>query len=78
MSRDTINEINQKQPSSRLIPVPEWNNYHSWPPQGGLRHLIFNAKINGFAPAFKRVGRRVLVDESAFFECVERQNGGAK
>jgi hypothetical protein len=64
----------QNQPSNRLIPVPEWNQYHSWPPQGGLRHLIFNEKSNGFASAFKRVGRRVLIDETEFFACVDRQN----
>lgn len=59
---------------TRLIPVPEWNKHHEWPPQGGLRHLIFHAETNGFASAFKRVGRRVLVDEAEFFQCVERQN----
>lgn len=66
----------QNQSSSRLIPVPEWNQHHSWPPQGGLRHLIFNEKTNGFASAFKRVGRRVLIDEAAFFACVDKQNQG--
>lgn len=64
------------QPSNRLIPVPEWNQHHTWPPQGGLRHLIFNEKTNGFASAFKRVGRRVLIDEAAFFACVDKQNQG--
>ena len=62
--------------SNRLITVPKWNEYHDWPPQGGLRHLIFNEKTNGFASAFKRIGRRVLIDESEFFACVNRQNGG--
>ena len=64
----------QNQTSTRLIPVPEWNKHHSWPPQGGLRHLIFNEETNGFKKAFKRVGRRVLIDEAAFFECVDAQN----
>jgi hypothetical protein len=68
----------QNQPSNRLIPVPEWNQHHSWPPQGGLRHLIFNEKTNGFSKAFKRVGRRVLVDEREFFAIVEAQNQGGK
>jgi hypothetical protein len=76
MSIDTQNELNHKQPSSRLIPVPDWNKHHAWPPIGGLRHLIFNEKTNGFATAFKRVGRRVLIDESEFFSCVDRQNAG--
>jgi hypothetical protein len=58
-------------PPKRLIPVTKWNVYHDWPPQGGLRHLIFYAKTNGFDRVIKRVGRRVLVDESAFFQWVE-------
>jgi len=64
-------------PNTRLIPVPDWNNHHAWPPKGGLRHLIFNSETNGFKTAFKRVGRRVLVDEAEFFKCVERKNGVA-
>jgi hypothetical protein len=63
---------------NRLIPVPDWNKHHSWPPIGGLRHLIFNEESNGFKTAFKRVGRRVLVDEAAFFACVDKQNQGGK
>jgi hypothetical protein len=59
--------------TNRLIPVPKWNTYHEWPPQGGLRHLIFYAKTNGFDRVIKRVGRRVLIDEAAFFEWVDRQ-----
>lgn len=71
------NTAQQQTHVSKLIPVPEWNQHHSWPPQGGLRHLIFNQKTNGFDKAFKRVGRRVLVDEVEFFAAVDRQNGGA-
>ncbi|MBL1265727.1 hypothetical protein [Candidatus Methylomicrobium oryzae] len=65
------------QPATRLIPVPDWKNHHSWPPEGGLRHLIFNKDSNGFSTAFKKVGRRVLIDEAEFFACIERKNGGA-
>lgn len=78
MLRSTQNQLRSEQTTTRLIPVPEWNKHHSWPPIGGLRHLIFNEKVNGFATAFKRVGRRVLVDETEFFACVNRQNGGEK
>jgi len=73
---DGGSEKPDRRPKTRLIPVPDWKNHHSWPPLGGLRHLIFNEKTNGFKPAFKRVGRRVLVDEAAFFAIVEAQNGG--
>jgi hypothetical protein len=35
---------------------------------GGLRHLIFNARNNGLAPAIVRVGRRVFIDRKLFTE----------
>ena len=63
MSRDT-----------RFIPVTKWGEHHEWPPIGGLRHLIFFAKSNGFDQVIRRVGGRVLIDEQAFFAWVDSQN----
>lgn len=63
-------------PQTRLIPVPDWPDFHSWPSVAGLRNLIFHAEKNGFSSAFKRVGRRVLVDEHEFFACVNRAQSG--
>lgn len=60
-----------------LIPASDWNKHHAWPPIGGLRHLIFHAASNGFDHVIRRVGRRVLIDEAAFFAWVDG-NGGAK
>ncbi len=62
--------------TTRLIPASEWPKHHAWPPIGGLRHLIFNAKSNGFDAVIRRVGRRVLIDEQSFFDWVN-QKGGA-
>lgn len=62
---------------NQLIPVSEWNKRHPWPPVGGLRHLIFFAKNNGFDKVVRRIGRRVLIDEKAFFQWAEDQ-GAAK
>lgn len=59
---------------TRLIPVTKWSEYHAWPPVGGLRHLIFFEKTNGFHQCVRRVGRRVLIDEQAFFKWVEENN----
>ena len=56
-----------------LIPATEWNKHHSWPPPGGLRHLLFYSKTNGFEKAIRRVGRRILIDETKFFEWVDEQ-----
>jgi hypothetical protein len=61
--------------SRRLIPLTQWGDHHAWPPQGGLRHLVFNAKTNGFDACIRRVGRRVLIDEAAFFAWADAQNG---
>ena len=58
---------------TRLIPVTKWEDYHPWPPIGGLRHLIFFEKTNGFKHCVVRLGRRVLINEDKFFEWVEQQ-----
>jgi len=63
------------QNKTRLIPVTKWNEHHQWPPLGGLRHLIFHAEKNGFEKVLRRCGRRVLIDEAAFFTWVEEQDG---
>lgn len=60
---------------TRLIPLTDWNQHHAWPPIGGLRHLVFFERTNGFHKVVRRVGRRVLIDEAAFFAWVE-SNGG--
>ncbi len=70
-----INE-NQTPAQRRLIPLTEWPKHHSWPPIGGLRHLVFYAGQNGFDKVIRRVGRRVLIDEQAFFQWLDEQNGG--
>lgn len=64
-------------PNSRLIPASAWADHHPWPPIGGLRHLIFFAETNGFNKVIRRIGRRVLIDEAAFFEWANTQ-GAAK
>jgi hypothetical protein len=68
--QSTLRGYKTQMDNIRLIPVTEWNKYHSWPPIGGLRHLIFYGNQNGFNHCIRRVGRRVLIDEAAFFEWV--------
>jgi len=62
--------MDSSKPATRYIPVPEWNKFHIWPKDSGLRHLIFNKEKNGFNKVVKKVGKRVLIDEAAFFEWV--------
>ncbi len=72
----TLNIVTEKptpavSTKNRLIPLTKWNNYHDFPPVGGLRHLVFYAEQNGFNRVIRRIGRRVLIDEAAFFKWVD-------
>lgn len=60
--------------TKKLIPLTSWNKHHEWPPIGGLRHLVFHAKTNGFSQVIRRAGRRILLDEEAYFEWVSSKN----
>jgi hypothetical protein len=66
--------MSEQQPTTRLIPCVDWPKYHPWPSVAGLRWLIFNAKHNGFDKVIRRVSKRVLIDEFAFFAFVEKKN----
>jgi hypothetical protein len=57
------------------IPLAQWNDFYAWPPPGGLRHLRFHDKSNGFADAFIQCGRRILIDPVKFWEIVKNQGG---
>lgn len=69
-------EQTQEQSKTRFIPVAKWNSYHPWPPQGGLRYLIFHEKTNGFDSCVIRAGRTVLIDEEAFIAWLRSGKGG--
>lgn len=60
--------------NTKLIPITKWREFHQWPSEAGLRHLVFHAETNGFKKVVKRVGRRVLIDEAAFFDYVNELN----
>ena len=66
--------IQETHPQERLIPVTKWNDYYDYPKLGGLRALVFNEDKNGFNKVVRRIGRRVLIKEDAFFEWVEENN----
>lgn len=58
--------------NTRFIQLSKWGEHHSWPPPGGLRHLRFYCRSNGFEGAFVKVGRTVLVDETEFWRVCRR------
>ena len=75
--------MSQSNTSPTLLGVKQFAEKHSAFSQGGLRHLIFesesretsNGRIdgNGLSPAIIRLGRRVLIDESKFFDWIQAQ-----
>jgi len=62
--------------AKRVIPLVTWDQFHPWPSAAALRWYVFNARGNGAAAWIRRVGRRVLIDEAAFFAWVDKQNVG--
>jgi len=63
---------------NRLLTVRQFSAEHPWPSESALRALIFDAPHNGFSPAFKRIGRRVLIDVSAFWGIVDTLNNQSR
>lgn len=61
--------------SKSLLTFRQFGEKHPAFSQGSLRNLRFHRQTNGFKDAFVSVGRRVLIDEEKFFECIARQNG---
>lgn len=70
--------VESKQPKeakarqSRFIPLIKWP--HDWPTLGALRHLAKNRHKNGLKEIFLKVGKRVVIDEQAFFEWIKAQS----
>ena len=57
----------------RYIPIVKWTKYHDWPTLGGIRGIMKQSASNGSEKAFKRIGRKILVDETEFFKWMETQ-----
>lgn len=57
--------------------MSKWEEHHPWPTVGTLRGFVFNAENNGADVWIVRVGRRVLIDEAAFFEWARTIGGKA-
>ena len=64
-----------RRPAQRqLYTVTQFCQHHPAFTQGGLRWLLFNRETNGLKKAVVRVGRKLLIDENAFFAWLDEQN----
>lgn len=59
---------------TELLTVKQFSQKHQAFTIGGLRALIFNADKNGFKKVIRRIGGRVLINESDFFNWIEEIN----
>ena len=59
----------------QLLTVSQFAKKHVAFSEASLRWLIFNSSKNNFSPVLRRVGRRILLDESEFFAWIDKQNG---
>jgi hypothetical protein len=79
MSEETLTTENVHAQGG-LLTVKDFSKKHNWP-IGGLRHLLFQ-KPQGFEKVIRKVGRKVLLHETAFFQWVEainqKKNGGRR
>jgi hypothetical protein len=69
-----LNSAAVKKQQPRYVLLVDWNRKYDWPTQGALRYLMQYRATNGFESAFVKIGRRVVIDEAKFFECVARQS----
>jgi len=70
-----------------LLTVKQFSQRHPAFSEGSLRFQIFNAEPrktsrgeiagNGLSAALVRLGRKVMIDEAAFFAWLDGQNGRA-
>ena len=68
ITQNTTNETQE------LIPLSKWNDYYDYPTVGSLRQLVFYGNENGFNKVIRRIGCRIYIKVSAFFDWVEYTN----
>lgn len=59
------------QAPTRYLTIKQWTFAHPWPSERALRAYIYKSGANGFDKVFIRVGKRILIDEKAFFDWVK-------
>lgn len=57
-----------------LLTVRQFSAKHPAFTEGSLRFNIFHADKNGFQACIRRIGRKILLDESEFFRWIDSQN----
>lgn len=76
VNQDDSTPGRQRSTRRRLVTARQFCDRHQAFSSGSLRHLLFHRDTNGLSSAVIKLGRRLLIDEDAFFEWLERQEVG--
>lgn len=57
-----------------LLSIGQFVEKHKHQTEPSLRWLVFNESHNGFSKVIRRIGKRVFIDEEAYFQWVDEQN----
>ncbi|MDP8208599.1 MAG: hypothetical protein P9L92_18190 [Candidatus Electryonea clarkiae] len=68
-------QVNATVKAERLLSIKQAIEQGIYINESGLRWLVFNKLTNGYASAFLKVGRRVLVDPDEFIRITKQKNG---
>lgn len=55
----------------QMLTLKQFAEKNPWPNESTLRNLFYKRKENGLDLAFKKIGRRIIVDEEVFFQLVK-------
>jgi hypothetical protein len=69
-----LNNLNGGGQMPNLLTVKQFAQKHPAFSEASLRFNIFHESKNGLDKVIKRVGRKILINEEAFFAWVEDQN----
>lgn len=60
----------------RYIQLSDWTKHHEYPSVSQFRYLLQKNKDknNGLNKVVKKIGGKILVNEGAFFEWIDKQN----
>jgi len=58
----------------RLFGVKDFCSRHPWLKEATLRNRIATSDEHGFGNVIRRLGRKILVDETEFFQWLDRQD----
>lgn len=54
-----------------MLTLKQFAEKNPWPNESTLRNLYYKRKVNGMEMAFKKIGRRIIVDEEVFFQILK-------